>query len=515
MKKVEIFLCTLIFVLIALIIAPFQFGVRDNTEELPLIYETLGIASYPNDSYVEFHSTNFTQAVPYTLGLSAIKRAFPFVPLSVIFFCINTVVIALLYIAVRKMLRHIAAPSEYTVLLCSLGIFVLQKAFYSLFIPYFGFIPSVLDPTFMGGVIAILMIALYLEKNSALFLASLFVATLVHPTTSMLLFPGIVAMYIARRFTKQASSNDTIIMIGASVFMAMYGFLLWQTSHQTVLSTLNISAIFTLHDNSTPLPLPRLFTDWQFIDGFFYATCGLFCIGVVRAMLYKKYTQPLTEILSCMATLLAVLLCISAIGEWKEVDVFVLIKPYHISAIVVLIGWVIAFGTLVRSFDVSKRISIPLLSLSVLGLGVVLHTNTEEKKPAPIDGVVEWIVQHTNASDLFLNYAETRTRTGLNDLRTLAHRPVYFGLSSFPLTIDEEIAWYHQYLIQKDLPADTKPEDLKRFEWGKNPINLTRVIANIDAPIRYILIPKKILTNITHTMTTAYEDNAFIILQVP
>lgn len=490
---------------------PFVYGSANNVEEIPIINKYLGLASYPNDSYVD-STSGFTQATPYILFMTMLAKIFSQEEVYVhVFYLVHFLLLVLLFISLRKLHQKIISLSETSVIASLiLMMFFLETTY---IIPankwlFYDF----LDPEFATIPFLFLTVLFFIAEKRLLSILTLLVATIIHPLYAIPLMAGLILSLVYKLYKKEIELKDFLLFSVLYFFTTvLYSFILWLPSHQTIPGPILASKVIEIVRIPHVSKIPTLFT----IDlkiSFFY----LFSLfSPLLGLLYEK-NKPnkfLRNLSVLNISLIAFLFMVSFITSFIQIPILVQLTPYRIAAVIVPISWIILFSIFVDKYSKISLKQRDILFISVIFITAVSLSSfkySKESKPNTIfinkNETAKWIKQNTNKNALFLNYTDI-------DVRTKALRPDYFKFLTLPLTANAQLNWYERYIVYFDVPDGIKKSNyqaIKEYAEKKHKIGVSSVIKRSNLPIKYVLISKtgKSFSEITEWLgiTNDYES---------
>lgn len=481
----------------------------NNIEELPFIYKLSELSSYPNDEYVKQHTSNFTQITPYIFFITSLVKIFHLEDLTVLFFILHAITICLLYFSIRQILKYLSEAPESLIILSTFSLNLLLKATY--FIPnnrtlFYDF----LDPEFLTYPFILFTLGFHIKKERMMAFFSLLITSILHPLYAIPLFPTLVL--------SEMKNLKNHFLYFLAIFP--YTIFLWFKSRQTL--ERNISASMTCEIIRAPhhykIPTLQNFDQQTFI--FYLISTSLLIISFI---LFKKFSpekkyQPILKINFLLITLL---IFTSIISSFIKIPILVQLTPYRIGVIIVILSWILFCDSL---FEISNKISQSikkfdlLIVISLLLISLIPTLKQENSSLATNKDfflrkeVISWIRNNTSRKDLFLNYSDL-------DIRTETLRSDYFKFQTSPLTANDQITWYKQFLIFYDVPDSiplTSYQEAKDFASSYHEINIGNVLKRSKASINYIILlkNKKSFSKITDLVNLSNKNYTYNVKEI-
>ena len=339
----------LIFLSIFLAYFGFYFPIVNNVEELPLIYKMLGIASYPNDDFVTYHTENFTQIYPFLFLLTSLIKIFSIQNISYFYFICFLSTISFYYLFLYKIQNSIAKinPIVFSFLLNVVFVIFDQLPF----VPADRWaINNFFDPELLVFVLIFGFISQHFAahfKSAAVFL---FLASLHYPVYVIPLMPAIlVTIYPIFR-----TNRLQFYKISFSYFIPSltYILFLWTVSRQTEGLEIDVSLIMEFVRAPWHYQIPTPF-EMFFTHSIFFSLILLSNISILIAIYifknkfltssFQKYNY-LKAIFCFNILLILTLFLTSLVNFFIRIPLLIQISPYRIGVFVALLTALILIG---------------------------------------------------------------------------------------------------------------------------------------------------------------------------
>lgn len=365
----------ILFLIFFYSLRPFVFGLGNNVEELPLIYKHLGISQYPNDEYVNYHTSNYSQVTPYVILVSLILKPFSVSNFEYVFFMLNALYLALLFIVLYKIQQLLIRCSPRFTFVSLVGFLII--------ITIVTIIPNVrnpfinfFDPEAFGFLFNfITALTLYKEKY-ILSILSMALGTVFHPLHTLPLLIPLSVILIFRIRQGLISKLKGYLYILVNIFVVgLYNSFLWLKSKQTILPSVDASAISEIirspHHHIIPTFLkmdPSTFVFYLFIS-----ILTISSIIIIRYVLilvdFKKIYRDIYKLSTKVGSLfsrrrivikknndsfvtwygitlfnfslLSYLVLVSFISTFKRIPLLIQITPYRIGYLIVVQSWIL------------------------------------------------------------------------------------------------------------------------------------------------------------------------------
>jgi len=542
------------FLSVFYLVYSFAFEIWNNEEELPLIYKLMGLASYPGDYFIDYHTGNYSQVTPYIFIIAGIGRFLGLSGIEYLYFALHFITILFMYLGLRKIHNLTSGAGESAAAI----ILVLMM----LFVKYVNPIPSArwlfinfLDPELVTFPFIFFSIAFYVEGRHRASAALMAAATIFHPLYTLpLLFPVMAGLafdcYRGKIVLKSAAFNAGLYL---SAVMP-YTFYVWLKSRPHEFTFLDPSVISEFIRAPEHHIIPTL-SGMDIRTVFFYVFCLLSTgiaivlirnngrmassgIGRLNDLLKKFHEKIFAEppaaisneneynkierLLFYEICLILFLVGSSIVSGFVRIPILVQLTPYRISVIIIPLSWIAMSSSILMKIKPPGQVFKPAVNAAgaavlAIMIAVVMGTlpgtwlmpyNFSSKYPVENE-IFSWIKKNTAKSDMFINY------TGL-DVRTYSRRPVYFNFKTYHLTSDSQIEWYKRYLVQYDVPRELNSENypaVKNYINGRHEINLSGVVEMSGYPVKMVLAKKYDDKNIIDFtgFLPVFDDGLYII----
>ncbi len=500
--KLPLFTAVLLFLSLFLLIFGFSFSINNNVEELPLIYQLLGIADYQKDLFVSFHTTNYTQISPFLFIIVIICKILKLKNIYLLYLVCFLLTLSIYFYVLYKIQNSL---NKITALIFSLILIL-----FFLLLNSYTLVPSArwvfcnyFDLELVIFVIIFAFIYKHLkgEYKSAAILFNL--ASLLYP---LYVIPIIPAIFGSLYLSKSSPETRKISVIFKYLLPAsLYFIFLWVISKQK--NSLEIDASLIMEYIRAPwhYQIPS-FWFWNYSMTMFCVFC--FILYLIIFFKKQKTNDFYKKLLLFNNLLILALILTSIIHTFVRVPLIIQIAPYRIGVFICMITFQLAVASLTnQSLLINLRTKLVLISnklglflflLACLPFIIIFNTTLPESNVGPAElQLTKWIRENTNQDSLFLNYTNL-------DLRTVVYRSDYFNFKTIPLTADQQIIWYHRFLHYQGIderndvqylndiinrrPSPNYSFTINNLQRKSKNVNKRQILDLFDSKIDYILV---------------------------
>ncbi len=541
----------ILFCSIFYLAVPFYFGLWNNEEELPLVYEMSGTAEYAGDPFVTWHTEHYSQVMPYIAVISTVARVLHVTDMFPLYVALHALFLALLYISIRGCFRVSSNGGEAAAFFTVLSLLIIIQLINPIPAGRWLFV-NYLDPEFVTLPFLFFTVSSFAAGRYGMSYLSILIAAVIHPLYALPMLFAVSAGLLYRWY--RGHDTFTGIFTKGLLYLVMvmpYTFLLWSLSRGEQNPGLDPSKILEFVRSPWHHKIPTI-TSPDAGSILFYAF-SLICIGGAVCLFRKKPApgggflpalfntraggllmagvesvdaneagkdkpESFENLMAVNVSLLIFLAGVSLIATFARIPLLVQLSPYRISSVVVALSLVLFASALVQAYKKYRvRLSFPghiliwaiVIGTAAAGGAVFSQTHITPRRVlanrilSNERKMVQWVEKNTGRNELFINYS-------IVDLRTVAMRPVYFNFKSLPLTVDRQVDWYRRLRIQYDVPSNIKPDDYKKVRdytgvdihsrneafnlaadgsMKQYTVDLERVLSRSGMPVSWIVVP--------------------------
>ena len=203
----------------------FEFGIKNNVEELPLLYKILGIADYPQDIFVQYHTSNFTQVTPFLILVAGFLKMAGTSDFFYPFFILHSFMISIYYVVIHFILNKIGRLGKYESAIVLLLLFYFSQQI-SIVPANRWLFTSAFDLELVVFVMLFGFFYFHIIENYNASSILLILASILYPTYTIPLYPAVlISMYFKMDLKKFIKISVSYLLIPAG-----YSIYLWFVS---------------------------------------------------------------------------------------------------------------------------------------------------------------------------------------------------------------------------------------------------------------------------------------------